>query len=294
MVTRIAIQKYISLLHRIVFYLCLIIFGTFSMFIYEIKKLKNEHSEYTQELSQKIDSQRRQITSLEIDQRLRVDLIQKKVTDFHKFLSRLYPNYDYQSKFDNTINNIDKETFIDNLNKMPEDLLNAYVDNYLLKEHGIENYQLSVPKTIYPIESDKAYVTHKNYEFGMWHPLEGIHSGVDINNKESAKILASADGYIWKSYYNKFGGNTIELKFTIEIDGKKEYYFDRYRHVKSILVETGQEVKQGDVIAGIGNTGQWSFGSHLHWERYKWENGKWVNINPFLNSTYGNKWKERN
>jgi len=283
-------KKHMLMLYIIISGLTLQLIITNICLVPNILKLEKENKEFKAENEKLL----RDITSFEIDQKLKINLIQRRVTWMHRFLKSMYPGYDYQQKFDTAVDSMDKEDFNKKLKEMPVDLLSAYIDNYLIKDHGINNYKLISPELVYPIEPDKGYVTHKNYEFGMWHPLEGIHTGTDINNKEKSQVYAIHDGIIWKSYYDKYGGNTIELKFEIKNENGKEYYFARYRHVTNIYVKKGQFVSQKDIIASIGNTGQWSFGSHLHFELWKYENGKWININPFMNGTYGNKWKERN
>ena len=58
-------------------------------------------------------------------------------------------------------------------------------------------------------------------------------------------------------------------------------YMTRYAHISKSLVKTGQEVKRGEEIAKVGNSGK-STAPHLHYEVIK--NGKTVNpINFFFN-----------
>ena len=52
--------------------------------------------------------------------------------------------------------------------------------------------------------------------------------------------------------------------FAIVIEDEKGYQ-SRYAHCSSLSVTAGQEVKRGDVIGAVGNTGN-STGPHLHLE----------------------------
>jgi murein DD-endopeptidase MepM/ murein hydrolase activator NlpD len=60
-----------------------------------------------------------------------------------------------------------------------------------------------------------------------------------------------------------------------------------------IYVNKGDIIKQGDVIASMGNTGFFSLGKHLHFELWILENKRWININPVQNSTWDNRYIER-
>ena len=66
----------------------------------------------------------------------------------------------------------------------------------------------------------------------------------------------------------------------------------RYAHCSGFKVEAGQHVKQGDVIAYVGNTGNTYKGAYcLHIEfwnsRLEWENI--TDFKKFFNSSVGNR-----
>ena len=74
-----------------------------------------------------------------------------------------------------------------------------------------------------------------------------IHEGIDIPDKKGAPILAVADGKIVKATNKGNAGKQIWLEV-----GSKTFF---YAHLDDITVTQGQEVKQGDEIGTVGNTG---------------------------------------
>jgi murein DD-endopeptidase MepM/ murein hydrolase activator NlpD len=86
-----------------------------------------------------------------------------------------------------------------------------------------------------------------------------MHRGVDIANARGTPIWAAADGEVISAGWNDGGyGNLIKLKHA---DGSVTLY----AHNSRILVDEGQIVRQGELIALMGSTG-YSTGSHLHFE----------------------------
>lgn len=85
-----------------------------------------------------------------------------------------------------------------------------------------------------------------------------MHKGVDFAGKEDASIIATASGVIsWAG--ERYGyGNLIEINHG---DG----YKTRFGHNKTLLVEVGDVVSKGQVIAKMGSTGR-STGPHVHYE----------------------------
>lgn len=111
---------------------------------------------------------------------------------------------------------------------------------------------------------------------------DGTHFGVDFgwNNNyggKNAPIYASADGVVYSVKDNdttgKSWGNLVKIDH-----GNNEYTL--YGHLKTgAVVKKSQNVKQGDLIGYMGNTGQ-SNGNHLHFEFYKGGASTKYRVNP--------------
>lgn len=96
------------------------------------------------------------------------------------------------------------------------------------------------------------------------------HRGIDMawNSKQGGKnvpVYAADDGVVYSTKDNdksgKSWGNFVKIKHN---DGT----YTLYAHLRDgIKVKTGQNVKQGDQIGNMGNTGD-SKGNHLHYEVY--------------------------
>jgi len=103
-----------------------------------------------------------------------------------------------------------------------------------------------------------------------------MHGGIDLAGPYGTPIYATADGTVGRAGWNSGGyGNLVELDHGRGIQ-------TRYGHLSQILVQSGQQVKRGQLIARMGSTGR-STGSHLHYEvRIE---GRPVNPIPFMKST---------
>lgn len=95
------------------------------------------------------------------------------------------------------------------------------------------------------------------------HPVRGtreFHNGIDYRGRQGDPVIATADGVVeYAGYHQASGyGNLIIISHDF---GFKTFY----GHLHNLNVKTGDFVKQGDLIGGIGNTGV-STGPHLHYE----------------------------
>ena len=113
-----------------------------------------------------------------------------------------------------------------------------------------------------------------------------VHHGVDFPNPPGTTVLAAGDGtVIWAGprpsprngvdYY----GNTIIIQHDWQWDGKD--VFTLYAHTLEMFVTVGEKVRQGQLLAGVGQSGQVS-GSHLHFEVRVGTNNYWSSRNPSL------------
>lgn len=104
------------------------------------------------------------------------------------------------------------------------------------------------------------------------------HYGLDISGGGfyGRPILASAAGTVVTSKFDSGYGYYITINHGTK-DGK--IYMTRYAHCSKLLVSVGATVKQGQVIAYAGSTGN-STGPHLHFEIII--NGSRVNPLPYL------------
>lgn len=83
------------------------------------------------------------------------------------------------------------------------------------------------------------------------------HRALDIGGRGSSyfgqDILAAADGVIYNVGWNNDGGNYVMVYHGNDVDGKP--LATVYMHMEKIVVEKGQNIKRGEKIGTIGETG---------------------------------------
>jgi murein DD-endopeptidase MepM/ murein hydrolase activator NlpD len=96
-----------------------------------------------------------------------------------------------------------------------------------------------------------------------------MHEGIDFGAPIGTPILAAGDGVVARASVMGGYGNVVD----IDHDGT---WSTRYGHISRFApgLRPGDRVKQGDVIAFVGNTGR-STGPHLHYEVRR--NGQAIN-----------------
>ena len=96
-----------------------------------------------------------------------------------------------------------------------------------------------------------------------------IIAGIDIAAKEDEPILATLAGTVILATWTIETGNTIQIQH-------EDNLISIYKHNSVLLKKAGDKVEAGDPIAIIGNSGEFTSGTHLHFEI--WHDG--IPVNP--------------
>lgn len=118
----------------------------------------------------------------------------------------------------------------------------------------------------------------KAVEFLLFSPLRGTvsqsfdsktkHYAVDVAAPKDTPVKSIADGTVLFSEW------TSETGYVIIIE-HQDGFTSVYKHNGSLSKSQGDLVQAGEVVAFIGNTGEFTTGPHLHFEL--WKKGKPVN-----------------
>ncbi len=134
--------------------------------------------------------------------------------------------------------------------------------NILYVFRDLFNSLIKVPQEIhYFIKPVNGFISREfNSEKG--------HTGIDYVVKSGTSVFASASGYIVFADYTVRDGNMV-------IINHQYGYISVYKHCLTLLKKPRENVKQGELIALSGNSGETTTGPHLHFEI--WKDGQPVN-----------------
>lgn len=111
-----------------------------------------------------------------------------------------------------------------------------------------------------PIEKGNTYTMESGYGERL-HPVLGVkrmHTGIDFTAESGVPVVSAEAGTVVKAEFLKMWGNIVIVRHN-------DTYATSYSHLKSMDVREGDEVKKGQVIGQVGNTGL-SGRNHLHFE----------------------------
>lgn len=117
----------------------------------------------------------------------------------------------------------------------------------------------------------------------LYKPVNGIisspydpetgHYGIDVVTAPKASVLAVLDGTVMYTGYDVNFGNVIQIQH-------RNGFLSVYKHNELLLKRAGDNVRAGEVIALVGNTGDLSTGPHLHFEL--WFRGYSLNPEDYI------------
>jgi len=99
------------------------------------------------------------------------------------------------------------------------------------------------------------------------------HFGIDVVAAPDEAIKSTLDGTVIMADWTSDAGYVIGVQHSNNL-------FSIYKHNSALLKNPGSFVKAGEVIAFIGNTGEFTTGPHLHFEL--WYNGNPVNPEDYM------------
>ncbi len=136
----------------------------------------------------------------------------------------------------------------------------------------------------YSLESGNEEIAGSANKLYFFSPLKGTitdafdpskeHFGTDVVAPKNEAIKATLDGTVIFSEWTVETGYVIQLQHANNLTSI-------YKHNSVLLKKTGEVVKAGEAIAIVGNSGELSSGSHLHFEL--WQNGVAVDPENFIN-----------
>ena len=208
--------------------------------------------------------------------KMRVQAI-KNLERLDSLINQLSINESYLEAVSQTINGEDyKNIYTNESQRISVDL--SELDMSLRVEDSILRKVVEREDKFNVIESET-----QTLSLEMSPPVRGIiiesfdvsikHYGIDIVLKEQTPVKAVADGIVLLSEWTIDSGHTV-------IVYHKDQLTSIYKHNYLSKVKTGDYVKQGQVVALSGNTGELTSGPHLHFEL--WDSSGPINPEDFI------------
>ena len=176
---------------------------------------------------------------------------------------------------------LERQKKFDRIDSLPDEDLVRSVENKLdLLDQMLYSQVKSFDALACMVDSQKTRITHtpaiqpvpekflRTMASGYGVRLDPIygttkfHEGMDFSAPVGTPVYATANGRVKTSSWQGAYGNMVEIDHGFN-------YSTRYAHLSKLIASPGSEVKRGDLIGLVGNTGK-STGPHLHYEvRYR-------------------------
>ncbi len=180
-----------------------------------------------------------------------------------------------------TMNKIDRFKYVNEDIRGNNEKIISEVTSIVPKE-VISSFSM---KPFYPLKNAAAVASfgdHRMFNYDNSLVSESYHLGLDLASTAEADVVASNPGTVVYAKYNGIYGKNIIISHGLGV-------YSLYGHNSSFLVEEGEEVKTGDVIAKTGMSGL-ALGDHLHFGMLvqgvevrpeEWMDKNWMKDNVF-------------
>jgi septal ring factor EnvC (AmiA/AmiB activator) len=220
----------------------------------EDKRQIAEYTGLTEELGSARDDQNQKLAGIAT----RRDEVRKErasLVETEKKKERLHASVKKQkSEREKAIEKLRQET--KRLNSVLDDLEKNRLMAVERERRGMYNLDTAIGTLRWPVEGDVVTQFGKQYNSDLGTKI--ISNGIDIRAQKGASVLVIAPGRVefsdwWQSY-----GKMVIISHS-------NGYYSLYAHLARVLVQVGKDVKEGDVIGEVGDTGSLS-GPSLHFE----------------------------
>lgn len=145
----------------------------------------------------------------------------------------------------------------------------------LLRQNVMEEEQFGISarrQRDLPIEGVMFFTPLKGVVSQGYDPA--IHPYIDITAPAGSVVKAALDGTVIFAGWSDDAGYTIQIQHDGDI-------VTIYKHNEKLLKKTGDKVTAGAPIALVGNSGEMTTGTHLHFEL--WHKGETVDPTKYIN-----------
>lgn len=266
---------------------CALVFYTVDYYLamhrkVEFASLKVENAEMAKQLDrlqEKLSIIRHQVDDLtETDQRMRAWVsLSEPGEDVRQMgvggITEASPSWEGHLSFESGQRVAQTDVVLDQLLREAH-FLKASFDTIASLLASSEEERLHTPSILpIPVEADWWYSSPFGYRTDPFTGLRQFHNGLDIAGHMGTDILATADGRIEKVAHDRL------LGWYVAIDHGRGVR-TVYGHMqKGIPVKKGQQVKRGDVIGKMGNSGR-TTAPHVHYAVHR--NRKALNPRKYI------------
>jgi murein DD-endopeptidase MepM/ murein hydrolase activator NlpD len=133
-----------------------------------------------------------------------------------------------------------------------------------LRAKSLQTADTSAQQYAKDLKSDAWVLPTSGFHISVWfgesgpYWSSGYHTGIDFATAYGTPVVAVQDATVFQTGWDGPYGNQIRLQFS---NGDQVWY----NHLSAIEVSKGDQVRKGEELGRVGETGN-AFGYHLHFE----------------------------